>query len=140
MGYVINPPSDVSREALMRGIALGLQKQVNFIPPLKAVVESVLQKTEGHKAHLISKRFTPFDENPLKIATPHESTVESMLNLLDNYDWCYGKQHYMEEELKEMQLGDTLPIYCELFLDKDTGGPQLIFGKMVYQNHCPVAG
>jgi len=50
MGYVVNPPLDVSRESMMRGIALGLEKQCNFIPPLRVVVERVLYLTTGHKA------------------------------------------------------------------------------------------
>lgn len=131
-GYVIDPPSHVSAESMMRGIALGLEKNVAFIPPLKVVVDRVLELTKGKKAWFSPKRFSSFaaqDEDTLPIQKIHGSTVETMLNLNLNYDWDYGKQKAFEDHVKSMNFGDTYDCIIELLLDKDTSGPQGIFGS-----------
>jgi len=69
LGYVINPPEGVAPQSMMRGIALGLKRSCNFIPPLSATVEKVINMTEGYQAWYKPKQFTAFDESELKVKT-----------------------------------------------------------------------
>jgi len=133
-GYLINPPKGIEIERVMRGVALGLQRSCNFIPPLSKFVERTLILTQGHKAWVPKKKFVPFDEDPLKVGELHEACADTMLNLHLNYDWDYGKQSLFETRLHSLLFGQSMHGVCELFLDKDTGGPQLIFGGFVKQN------
>lgn len=131
-GYIVNPPATVAPESMMRGVALGLREMCHFIPPLRSLVERTLELTEGFEAYKMAiARFTPFDQSPMKIRRRHESTVETMLNLHLNYDWCYGRQREWDSQLKLLRFGDEIAGIPELLFDRDTGGPQLIFGGWV---------
>jgi hypothetical protein len=133
-GYIVNPPANVSQGSMMRGIALGLQRQVNFIPPLKVVVDRVLKLTEGSVAYVPRGfKFTPFDlvEDTMKISKPHESTVDVMFNLETNYYWSNTHQEKFEEQVNNLEFGDSIRGIADLLLDRDTGGPQDIFGSWV---------
>jgi hypothetical protein len=117
---------------MMRGIALGLQRQVNFIPPLKVVVDRVLSLTEGSVAYFPSKyKFTPFDleEDTMKMRVPHECTVDVLLNLDSNYYWTPAHQSTFEEQVSKLEFGDSIRGISDLLLDRDTSGPQVIFGS-----------
>jgi hypothetical protein len=142
LGYVINPPANVSRESMMRGIALGLQRATHFIPPLNSTVQRILQLTEGSEAWFERKQFTAFEENPFKMRNPKslgyelkKALPETMLSLNRHYDWDYGKQQWLEDDLATLQLGDAMTGLCELFLDRDTSGPQCIFGGWTPQQY-----
>jgi hypothetical protein len=126
-GYVINPPAAVSAQSMMRGIALGLMKQVEFIPPLKALVDRTLVLTEGHEAWFARRRFTPFDEG-LKIRKRHTANVEVSLNLYMQYYWDCSDERKFEEHLSQMQFGGSFNHLATKLFDRDTGGPQSIFG------------
>jgi len=123
-GYVINPPAHVSRESVMRGVALGLQKSCNFIPPIKSVIDRVLELTEGAEAWYERK----FLEHTMKVRGIYEPTVEVHLSLSDQYDWDFGKQKMFDLALSRMKLGDVweCPV-ARLLFDRDTSGPQEIF-------------
>jgi len=145
MGYVINPPANVTQESMMRGIALGLVRATSFIPPLRSTVNRILELTDGHSAWFDRKllRHTAFatvESDPLKMHKLHVATVDTMLSLNVHYDWDYGKQMCFDEKLRTMQLGDVMDGFSELLLDRDTSGPQCIFGGWVPQLYCaPVA-
>lgn len=132
LGYIINPPVGVSREGLIRGVALGLQKSCNFIPPLKAVVDRLLVLTKDHKAE--TRWLRGRNQYWLKeITVGHtqvlETTPEIMSSLNSQYDWDYRKQRVFEHQLSEMNLGDKMSHpYFRLLFDRDTSAPQVIFG------------
>lgn len=128
LGYVVNPPVNVSQQSMMRGIALGLERACSYIPPLNAVVQKVISDTEGHKAWVDAKkaRFEAF-EVPIARKT-HKACLEVMCNLDMNYQWDYGKQRSLESTLINLRFGDEMKGNVELLFDRDTGGPQVIFG------------
>jgi len=117
----------------MRGVALGLKKGCSFIPPINTVIERVIQLTEGHEAYYQRKVFAPFADEPLKSKEYHSPGVEVMLNLDMNYDWDYGKQSMFDASVKELAFGDELWNYAQLLYDRDTSGPQEIFGSWAPQ-------
>jgi len=123
-GVVIDPPRDVDSKCLLRGICLGLRKQVEFIPPLAAVVERGLVLTEGSEAvfarrsHEYSMRFS---SNTGLLVTPE------ILYMLDHvYGWSVTFQNLFEANLNSLQLGDSLnDILADLLMDKDISIPTL---------------
>jgi len=121
---------------MMRGIALGLERGCSFIPPLRALVARTLELTEGSKAWFARKTFTPFDEGP-KMRRTHTTSVQVMLNLNLQYDWDYSDEKRFEESLSKMRFGDKYPSLVTKLLDRDTGGPQSIFGG--WSADCPLA-
>jgi len=138
-GYIINPPAAVSGKSMMRGIALGLVKMSEFIPPLRAMVDRTLEITEGHAAWFARKTFTPFDES-LKMRRRHTAGVEVMLNLNQQYQWDYSDEKRFEKCLSEMEFGDKFPDIATKLFDRDTGGPQSIFGGGWSRPEPSVAG
>jgi len=126
-GYVVNPPK-CTREGLMRGIALGLQKQVNFIPPLKSIVDRVLHLTEGVTPEFLSE---------WQLREAHKARLNEFLDSTDDvdhalyvqYQWGPTQQKQWDRELATLKLGDVLnsPLSTQL-IDRDTSGPQLVFG------------
>jgi hypothetical protein len=125
LGYIINPPQGVSRESMMRGIALGLKNTSYFLPPIRTVIDRVLVLTEGHDAWFERRQFEAFAREPTNL----ETSVEVMSSLNAHYDWDYGKQRTFQERVDQMQFGDAYSPIATLLLDRDTGGPQDIFGK-----------
>jgi len=125
-GFIINPPKHVTQESMMRGVALGLQKSCNFIPPIKCVIERVLELTEGHDAYYERK----FLEHTMKNSVLHECTIDILLSLDEQYDWSVYKQVMFEKSVKSMKLGDVWdqPL-TQLLFDRDTSGPQQIFAR-----------
>jgi hypothetical protein len=85
--------------------------------------------TEGAKAWYAPKKFTPFQEDGLlKMKRKHRECVNVMRNLNTNYDWDYGRQKEFEDDLQRMQFGDVTPVIAQVLYDRDTSGPQDIFG------------
>jgi hypothetical protein len=123
-GYIINPPLGVSRESLMRGVALGLQKQCNFIPPIKVVIDRVLDLTSNHKAVFCNK----YMEHKMKVSKFYESTPEIDYQLYEQYGWNTEMQHQFKQIVATSVLGgDFNHPYAQLLFDRDTSGPQSIF-------------
>jgi hypothetical protein len=125
LGYIINPPQGVSRESIVRGIAIGLKKNSYFLPPVKTVIDRLLQLTEGHKAWFERKQFEAFSPS----TDLCDSTVEVMSSLNTTYYWDYGTQQQFQVSVDKMQLGDSYSPIVSLLLDRDCGGPQDIFGS-----------
>jgi hypothetical protein len=134
LGYVINPPQGVSRESLVRGIALGLQTTSSFLPPLKSVIDRLLQLTEGHTAWYERKQFEAFSRS----STVPLTSVEVMSSLNRHYDWDYGTQSAFQRRIDKMGFGDSYSPVTTLLLDRDCGGWQQIFGK-TYPVICAAA-
>jgi len=108
----------------MRGVAIGLKKNSYFLPPVKSVIDRILQLTEGHKAWFERRRFEAFSPSNDECF----STVEVMSSLNAAYHWDYGKQRQFQVKLDSMQFGDGYSPITTLLLDRDCGGPQVIFG------------
>lgn len=125
LGYIINPPQGVSRESIVRGIAIGLKKNSYFLPPVKSVVDRLLQLTEGHNAWFERVQFEAFHPSSDECF----ASVDVMSSLNAAYDWDYGKQKQFQVRVDKMQLGDSYSPIAELLLDRDCGGPQVIFGN-----------
>jgi len=128
LGYIINPPIDVTRESMLKGVALGLQKSCNHIPPLKSVITRILQLTQKHEAYYDKKRV----EHQMVHAQVYETTEEIQLSLEDQYHWSVTMQSEFEASLQGMKFGDKYSsAYTQLLFDRDTSGPQEIFGGMI---------
>jgi hypothetical protein len=125
-GYIINPPLGVSRESLMRGVALGLQKQCNFIPPIKVVIDRVLELTKGHRAVFRSE----YIEHRMVVTEQYNSTPEIFYHLHEQYGWNTEMQQHFENVVDKMVLGDDFNHpYAQLLFDRDTSGPHVIFNN-----------
>jgi hypothetical protein len=123
-GYIVNPPVDVTCHSMMRGIALGLQKSCSFIPPIKAVIDRVLELTEGHEAYV---NRCAFDYTMLH-SRAHESTLDVNYDLSEQYGWQPDHNDRLRRYLQKMQLGDPYPTELPyLLFDRDTSGPKSIF-------------
>jgi len=120
LGYIINPPKNVSRESMMRGVALGLWKSCAHIAPLRCVLDRVLELTEGSTAFY--QRF--WDEHVLRDSVEQTESPETFLLLEDQYEWSYRKQELMEETVSGLRFGQAYkdPLVDMLF-DRDTSGP-----------------
>jgi hypothetical protein len=128
LGYICNPPPDVSRESMMRGVALGLRKNCNFIPPIRAVIDRILELTEGHQAFFQRN----FLDHAVKVKELYEPSIDVMVNLNEQYDWDFSIQAEFERSVSTLDLGDKYNcVYTELLFDRDTSGPQSIFGSML---------
>jgi hypothetical protein len=123
-GYIINPPANVSRESMMRGVALGLKCNSSFIPPLKVVVDRVLELTEGHKAYFERNFF----EHTVKVGREFVPDPESTLALYNQYYWSPSTQKSWAQNVSTMQLGDSYSCaYSQLLFDRDTSGLSQVF-------------
>jgi len=123
-GVVIDPPKDVEPKCLLRGICLGLRKQVEFIPPLAAVVERTLELTEGYQAVYASAA----DEYKMRFSGNTDLVVTpDILYMLDHvYGWSTTFQALFVENLSKLQLGDAFDdILADLLMDKDLAIPTL---------------
>jgi hypothetical protein len=126
-GYLSKKVARVSRESMMRGIALGLQKQVNFIPILRCLVEHVLKITSNHKEYTLSAWYLR-DAHKLKLSEVLHSCDDTDFEIYEQYLWSSGDQHNFEIELNSMKLGGVWSDYTTMAIcDRDTSGPQLVF-------------
>jgi hypothetical protein len=124
LGYIINPPQGVSRNSMMRGVAIGLKKNSYFLPPVKTVIDRILQLTEGHVAWFERKQFEAFSPSNDELF----STVDVMSSLNATYHWDFGTQQQFQVRVDNMQFGEVYSPIATLLLDRDCGGPQVIFG------------
>lgn len=127
-GYVINPPLNATRFGLMRGIALGLERQVCFIPPLKSMVDRVLQITEKVEAEYLSPWLTR--EAHKVLSDEIAGTTDDIMHaLLVQYQWGPTLQKQWERTLAGLSFGDVLcSAEARQLFDRDTSGPQVVFG------------
>jgi len=127
-GYVVNPPPKTSRLGLMRGIALGLKRQVSFIPPLKSVVDRVLRLTTGVQAEYLAE-WQKREAHKCWWSHELETTDEVMHQLYVQYQWGPTIQKSWDATLSKIQFDDKLDTpEARILFDRDTSGPQVIFG------------
>jgi len=124
-GYIINPPVNVSRESMMRGVALGLQQLCNHIPPIKLVIDRTLELTKGHEAYFQRG----FMDHQLKAdGFIHETTPMIKSALYDQYYYTDDIHRSLTKTVKNLGFGDKWQNnHSFLLFDRDTSGPQLIF-------------
>jgi len=128
LGYIVNVPANVSRESMMRGVALGLRKNCNFIPPIRVVLDRVLTLTQGHQAWF-QRGYT---EHVVKVRALYEATVDVGLHLSEQYEWNCEMQRVFETVVNGLELGESYNCaYADLLFDRDTSGPQRIFGNIL---------
>jgi hypothetical protein len=124
-GYIVNPPVGVTKESLMRGVAMGLTKSCSFIPPVKAVIDRVMKLTQGHKAVLPAREFDYMLKFTSHLIKP---TVDIMEQLDHLYSWSTHCQTTWEQSLQRMKLGDCYDTPLQqLLFDRDTSGPKVIY-------------
>ncbi len=125
LGFIVNPPLNVDMRSLLRGIVLGLKVNAHYIPPLRAVINRVLELTENAprlKAGVLHK-IDKWDKHKMKCRKEH-TEGNKMLTLNVVYDWDYSDQSRLEADLRKMQLGDEWPSpLVELLMDRDGLGP-----------------
>jgi len=102
-GYVNNPPVGYVREELLRGIALGLWPQCHFIPPLRTLLEKVLESTKHYKPKFLRS----FNEHMFKYKTSC-TIIDPTISLLDHYGWTVVEQERFENQLCGMQYSDRM--------------------------------
>lgn len=123
-GYIINPPGGVSRESMMRGVALGLESSCNHIPVLSKVINRVKVLTEGHRAFYQPK----FMEHVMKMKRKYHPIIETKLAISEQYYWTEMMQSIFDQKVEGLKLGDKFQTpLANLLFDRDTSGPQLIF-------------
>jgi hypothetical protein len=124
LGYIINPPMGESREALIRGVALGLESQCSFLPPVKVVVDRLLELTKNHTPKYIRQ----YEEHKLRYPAGCLSTPETSYQLHEQYGWTTEMQIEFTKFVSNLQFGDNMDHpYAKLLFDRDTSGPQIIF-------------
>jgi hypothetical protein len=127
-GYIVNPPIGVSRESLMRGVCLGIQQATRFIPPIRAVVDRVLELTTNHKA-VVMHEFIDHKMKGDKVEySVDQPSIMEQLNHV--YNWTTDCQSMFEEHVASMQLGDDMQFgTSRMLFDRDTSGPQIIYSS-----------
>jgi len=126
-GYIADPPKNVTRESMMRGVALGLEKQVNFIPVLRALVKQILKLTSQHEAHFHNNWFNK-DDHKMRVNEFYHATDTTTFEMFEQYLWSPSDEINFERELNDMQLGDGWSFYTLVSLcDRDTSAVKLLF-------------
>jgi hypothetical protein len=120
LGYIIDPPRNVSRESMMRGVALGLKPAVAHIPPLNTVCERIIQLTSSHQAY-----YSKHEEWKMTY-TEQVATPATMDALGVTYGWSYASQDSFAAEVATLNLGDSsdFPLW-NLLCSRDAGHPSL---------------
>jgi len=124
LGYIVRAPKGVTRESMMRGVALGLLPTAGFIPPLRAAAMRILQLTQGHQAYFRSE----YVEHKMTSVEKCTTTIDVIHALDSVYAWSPTRQSMFEQELSKMQLGDPYPSsLIHILLDHDTGAPKVLW-------------
>lgn len=120
LGYIIDRPAGVSPESMVRGIAMGLRNQCNHIPPVRVVIDRLLELTSGHKAYYKSE----FVEHKMTSGRLYECNSDIALSLDRTYGWSPTHQAQFAAKVATMQLGDDYSgTHVELLFRRDTSGP-----------------
>jgi hypothetical protein len=126
-GYIINPPLGVTRESMMRGVALGLQKLCNHIPPIKLIIDRVLDLTKGSEAYYQRG----YQEHVMKATKIYDTTPMIKSHLFNQYHYSADIHCSLEKTIGKMNLGDVYNNHNSFLLfDRDTSGPQLIYAEI----------
>jgi len=136
LGYIINPPKNVRPAVMMRGVALGLQKNCNHIPPLKVVIDRILSLTSTvvvteKEQRAVSLYQAKFNDHTIKMRHCYESNVEVDLAIYNQYYWDQRMQSDFTVTVNLLRLGEAYADpFADLLFDRDTSAPQRIFNKL----------
>jgi len=119
IGYFVNLPN-ICRNQLMRGVALGLKPSCNFIPPINAYLDRILELTEGSDS--VKQR-----NDEWKLTGTYANYVpETYLTLINNYSWCPNDQALWEKQLSTWQFGEKIDNdKLDYMMNCDTSGPKI---------------
>lgn len=128
-GFVNSPPDDVSRESMLRGIALGLKETCYYLPPIRAVVDRVLTLTDGTTPYVDRSTLFRQEEWHMRFYTPNTSYVNDIsiyASLMNTYGWDPAKQSHLEVVLSRCDFDSVInDPYFNLLCDHDSAGPQV---------------
>lgn len=130
-GFLNNPPKNVSRESMLKGIATGLLRACSFIPPIRAVIARVFELTANHKEYQgkLTRFKTDFWNMHFDLtAFDQHFDPDMYASLYLTYGWTYEMQINFESELSQVQLDDVIPknSFVNILFDRDTAGPHVM--------------
>jgi len=125
LGFINTPPVDVSRESLLRGVALGLQTLCNYIPPIKTFVDRILQLTQGNQAyHGPEAQFKGMAWQMDFASYDHTYNSQVMTSLFETYGWTPNHQASLDTSVSTLNLDEVIVHPGFLMLcDRDTSAP-----------------
>jgi len=116
IGYFVQPPN-IDEKILMRGVALGLKTTCNFIPPINAYLDRILELTQGVQATA-----DRIDEWKLR-GTFAEANTKTYITLINKYGWDFDQQVRWEQQLSTWQFGQPIEnVALQYMMDCDTSG------------------
>jgi len=119
IGFFVQPPN-IDTKQLMRGVALGLKQTCNFIPPINAYLDRILELTEGVDATHIK-----IDEWKLR-GVYADSTPHTYVTLINKYGWDFEQQVLWEKQLSTWKFGQPIQnTAIDYMMDCDTSGPRV---------------
>jgi len=125
LGYLNNPPANVTRESMMKGIALGLKHSCYFIPPLRAVIDCILRLTRSSVAYEGPEtKFKKDDWHMNFVHVNTKFTASVYVSLFCTYGWTYDMQRGFEEYLAKVTFDCVLSYTPVLYIliDFDVSG------------------
>lgn len=129
LGYINNPPSDVCPVSMLRGIAIGLKTLCYYLPPVRVVVDRILELTAGTRAYIGPETIPKNAQWHMDFASPslsYAADTNIMLSLYLTYGWEPSVQREFTETISRLQLGAILQDpYFHMLCDIDTSGPRV---------------
>jgi len=130
-GFINNPPINVTRESLLKGIALGLKATCYYLPPIRVVVDRVLQLTSGSQAYFSSDKEINIQRKGdwnLRLEVDYQPKFEPdiMCSLQNTYGWTVTSQKIFASTVANWKLDDFVdsPL-LDMLCDRDTAGPSV---------------
>jgi hypothetical protein len=130
-GFINSPPVNVTRESMIKGIAIGMLRSCIFIPPIMSVVKRVLELTEHVDAY--TGYATRFKDDFWNMHFDYSSfdnqfNPDVFASLFVTYGWTVNMQDGLDRELQTMQLDSvvTQNSYLNVLFDRDTAGPAVM--------------
>jgi hypothetical protein len=132
IGFINSPPLDVSRESLMKGVAIGLLRVCPYLPPIQTVANRILQLTEGYDAY--RGYATRFKEEFWDMHFTDMSNFDQSFNpevyssLYNTYGWTIEHQQLLEQEMSSFQFDDWISStsVLNILFERDTAGPAVV--------------
>jgi len=123
--YYVNPPHAYSAEQLVRGTSISLYEACRVLPPVRAVLDRILELTKG-----IQTKWRANEPWKMKF-DGHEPTAETWEFLWKCYGWDQHNQQRLEEELASKKLGDELTgILPQMLCDIDVDAAPAILPRL----------
>jgi len=128
LGFLNSPPTDVTVESMLKGIALGLRQTCYYIPPIRIVVDRLLVLC-GDAIPFHKKEFSKQEEWQMNFTSLYVPKFEPdvMCSLQNTYGWNVAMQKQFEKYFSSYTIGQK--ISCPSFnvlCDIDTAGPSVL--------------